>query len=819
MTPPEKPQREQYPGYTQYGYQDYFPEGIDFKRYFSLIISNWYLFAVMLFLTLTLAYGINRYSEKSYTVSSTLLIRDDQSGGGYSGLENIIPGGDIFRTRQNLRNEIGILMSLDLNREVMMSLPQFHVTYISVGRRGIAETKLYRNCPFIVSPADHIRQSGGTVYLEINSKDSLTITIDGESPLEHKLSFGDRFVGSGFDFTVDKRYPEYFRFDEEESNRYYFKFENPEVLANSYRNRLSVQTIEEESSVVTLSVTGAVWEQEADYLNKLMEVYIKYGLDLKNETADSTIAFIDNQLVLIEDSLTKAEVDLETFRQNSGVIDISNEAIILQDQLIRLGNEKVTLDLQEEYYQYLLKYLTDSDKSGEIISPAIMGITDPLISELISDYSLFQRQKRQLRFNLSENLPSIALAEKNIEETEKALMQNIESGIRKIGVSIENVNGRISDLQNRFRQLPSTERSLINYQRLYDLNNTVYTYLLEKRAEAEIARASNVPDNRIIDEAGVFSTAQISPRERQNYLMAILAGIFIPVFLIVLIDFLNNKIIDKKDVQRGTSAPILGYISHNDFKTETPVVDNPGSTLAESFRSIRTSLKNLIGDIDSPVIAVSSTISAEGKTFVSMNLSSVLAMLDKKVLLVGMDLRRPRLNKVLGVDSESGLSTFLSEKISFAEAVKETAIPNLWFTASGAVPPNPAELIESERMKQFLDMAREEFDFIIIDTPPIAIVTDALLINSLVDTYMLVVRQRYTSRNTLSLIQELLENGTIDKMGIVINDISLTGYYGYGLRYGYAMGYGYTYGYNYYGDYINYRYGYSEKSREYYKEA
>jgi len=364
------------------------------------------------------------------------------------------------------------------------------------------------------------------------------------------------------------------------------------------------------------------------------------------------------------------------------------------------------------------------------------------------------------------------------------------------------------------KKLPATEREYINIQREFDLNNTVYTYLLEKRAEAGIARASAVSSNRIIDRAEVFNSYRIKPKPKQNLIKAVALGFFIPVLLIFLIDFLNNKIIDKKDVEKSTQAPILGCINHNTYKSELPVNEKPGSTMAESFRSIRSNLKYFLKDNENAVIAVSSTISGEGKTFISVNLANVLAILGKKVLVVGLDLRKPRIHKMLDIENNKGLSTYLSGIDKYNEIIQKTAIENLYYTPAGPIPPNPAELIESQKMKEFFDKARKEFDYIIIDTPPIAVVTDALLIASLTDMYLLVVRQRYTSKNTLGLIQELYRNKTLKNIGIVINDISVSGYYGYGLRYGYSGGYGYNYGYNYYNYYG--KYGYTDISKEYY---
>jgi capsular exopolysaccharide synthesis family protein len=369
------------------------------------------------------------------------------------------------------------------------------------------------------------------------------------------------------------------------------------------------------------------------------------------------------------------------------------------------------------------------------------------------------------------------------------------------------------------------ERKLLNIQRKVDLNNTIYTYLLEKSSESSIAKASNIPNNRVIDAASNYSSSLIKPTVRKNIIISILLGIMTPMVLIILIDLLNDKIIDKKDIERKTKIPVIGFISHSDAVSEIPVVKKPGSSLAESFRSVRTSLKYFVKENETAVISVSSTISSEGKTFFCVNLAAIVAMAGKKVLLVGLDLRKPRLDKILNSDdNESGMSTYLSGNSRYEDITQETGISNLYYVSSGPRPPNPAELIDTGYMKTFLSRAKEEFDCIIIDTPPIGLVTDALLLAGQVDVNILIVRQRYTRKNSLDLMEQLRVQGNLKNLAIVINDLSLSGYYGYGMRYNYGYGSGYHYGYSYYGSKHYGGYGYrfgknkSKKSDGYYKE-
>lgn len=793
-------------------------ENPDFKRYISLFLSNWYWFAITLFLSVTLAYGYNRYSEKLYTVTSSLLIKDDQFGGGGTGIETFLPGGDLFRSKQNLKNEIGILRSFALNRRVIDSLPEFHVTYVSIGKRNIAETRLYTNVPFIVIPADSFPQSGSPVQIRLLEDRMFRLEINSGARVDTILNFGSRFAMLGFDFTIQLKSQEVYNFDPSASNKYIFMFPSLNGLANQYRGKLGVNPIDEDATVLALSSTGPVLQQEADYLNKLMELYIEQGLEQKRITADSTISFIDRQLAVTDDSLKLAEEELMRFRDKHRLVDISREGGIIQSRLELFETERTLKGLQLQYYNYLNEYLASRSSNIDIISPSAMGVVDPQLVRLVQEFSTLQKQKRLMLMNLQPDSEPLLILERSLGQARTALGEIVEGGIETLNAELTDVGKRISAVESNLGALPEIEREYIRIQRKFEINNTVYTYLLEKRAEAGIARASTVSENRIIDHASVFNSVQIRPQNRSNLVMALLFGLFIPAVAIFLIDFFNNKIMDKRDVEKGTKAPIVGYISHNKTQTEIPVYDKPASTLAESFRSVRTNLNYFTTDVKTPVIAVSSTISAEGKTFVSINLAVITASLGKRVLLIGLDLRKPRIHKVLGIDNSVGMSTYLAGACSISDILQATKIDNLFYAPAGPVPPNPAELIDSERMRKLLEHAKKEYDYVIIDTPPIAVVTDALLIARHVDLYLLVVRQRYTSRNTLELIDDLYRKGTFKSIGLVLNDITLTGYYGYGLRYGYTLGYGYSYGYNYYNSYGYGGYGYSKSTKGYYNE-
>jgi capsular exopolysaccharide synthesis family protein len=793
-------------------------DNLDITRYISLFMSNWYWFTIALFIAISVSYGINRYSPKIWSVSSSLLIKDDQYGGMGTIAASVIPGGDIFRSQQNLKNEMEILKSYKLNYSVMKELNDFHVVYFGVGRRGIVETMLYKTCPFIVVYDSLGLQRRSThVNITVLDKQSYRIELNGKSNYDIVKKFGERFSDYGFDFTIKQRNPETSVYSEKGSNSYYFFFTDPGSLANQYRAKLSVLPRDKDASMITLSVSGFVPEQETDYLNKLMDVYISYGLNIKKQIAAQTISFINAQLKIISDSLEVAAKNLERFRMTNSFIDLQNESSMIQNRLEKTNNEKAVFELQLQYYNYLSEYLNNKNNGGVIISPSVIGINDQILLGHISKLSYLKEEKEKLGFNLEENQEALDYIDMQTEVVRKELMESIKNCIGALNISKADIEEKSSLNEKEFSKLPSIEKTFVTIQRQFDLNNTIYTYLLEKRAESSIAQASTLADNRIIDNAQLRGL--VTPKKRKNLMIALALGLMSPAVALALIDFFNNKVIDKKDVEKKTKVPVIGYISHSESLNEIAVVEKPGSSLAESFRSVRTALKYYVKENKVAIIAVSSTISSEGKTFISINLAAIIAMLGKKVLLIGLDLRKPRINKIFEFENSPGMSTYLSGNCNYEEIIIKTQVENLFYAPSGPVPPNPAELIETEQMKKFMFRAKKEYEYIIFDTPPVAIVTDALLLAGYADINLFIVRQRYSSLNTLDMIEQLKNQGHLKNMAIVLNDISLSGYYGYGLRYGYMRGYGYSYGTSYYGSYYYGKYGRSDKAEGYYTEG
>lgn len=409
-------------------------------------------------------------------------------------------------------------------------------------------------------------------------------------------------------------------------------------------------------------------------------------------------------------------------------------------------------------------------------------------------------QRRSLNFSVQENSPQSQQINSQVDDIRMTLLENLKSLIEGSNISQKDMNERIAKIEAEVQKLPITERQMINIQRNFNINDQIYTFLLQKRAEAGISKASNISDHKILDIARPENAAMVKPNISVNYIIALILSGTLPLSLLLLLQFFNTKITDRKFLENNLRTPIIADIGHKEGSTEIPVTENPRSSMAESFRALRTNLQYMLTEPDAKVIAVSSAVSGEGKTFCVVNLACIFAMAGKKTLLISLDMRRPKIHRIFNQDNTVGISTYLINRASQDEVIQETDINNLYIANSGPVPPNPAELMGSEKMKEFIAQCRKNFDYILIDTPPAAIVTDAMTLKDNIDAFVFVVRHNYTNNHVVQFINELCEKQIFRHIGVVVNDIVITGNYGYSYRYGYGYGYGYN---SKYGEYYN----------------
>ena len=781
-------------------------QSVDIKQLIYTFLNNWYLFAICVALALAVCFLINRYKTNVYQTSGTVLIKDGRNYDPTAIMTNLN-----FGNYQNLDNEVAILKSYSLVERVVRKM-NMEVTYMEKGR--IATTELYNNSPFTVEFDRSVPQAVGLTYEITNLADS-SITLHGTSDYLNKYDFilseslgggaqkidittnckqGD-WVDNGYNrfrITLNERYnPE-----TDKTRKLYFWLSSYPSLVKQMSSFTAGAT-SKQSSVVSIVMNGTNRQKIVDFTNTLMNEYVNRGLEKKNLVSENTIEFIDSELAGIQESLSSAESELKDFRQQNDLMNLDLQASQVYTNLRAMQKERAEMAVNVKIYKRLQDYIkVQIDDPENLAAPSTMGINDPLLNQLSRDLVTLSQTKATRMLTLTEQHPEIVKLNEQIVATKKALLENINNLVDNAQMSLNEIDRRIGSLEFESRQLPAKQQQLIKYQRNFDFNDDTYKYLMQRRAEAQILKASNTPDNEILDEARMERTVRISPRTAMNYLIAFILGLLIPALYLFLKDFFNVSINDRKDVEKLTHFPIVGQVVQSNDKDPLVVINNPKSPISESFRSIRTNIEFLTQGKSKSTILVTGDMQSIGKTFNSINMASIYALYGKKTVLLGFDLRKPKLYQEFGLTNNIGISSFLSNKEGLDEVIQSSnKIPTLDIITSGPIPPNPAELIASEKCNELFAQLKERYDYIIIDTPPLGLVTDAFLLMRHSDVNLFIVRQGVTNKNIFGSIIKDLEDRNIDA-SIVINGISQGKNYGYGK---YKYGYGYAYGYGSYG--------------------
>lgn len=761
-------------------------QGFEIKKYLFKALSYWYLFLISITISFFIARWINSHAIPTYGLHSTIMLKSE------SNEEEIAGGLTLFNKRKNLDTQKGILESFSLSEEVVNDL-EFETSYYR-DERFKTNYEIYKKSPFVVNYDSLSSQYIGIpVYVEFISEKEILISIE-KFELEKKIKIGENFSYKNFNFNITLRDTSSFN-KNIIGNKYFFVKESITRLVQSYLGRMEIEVAPQGSSILWLWLVGTVPQKDADYLNKLTELYIKKGLQEKNQKAASIIEFIDKQLEGVSDSLQKTESTMQIFKQKNRTLDISAEGIILLDKLTEFHKYSEQQKNKITYYKYLREQLSLKNDASSITAPSIMNISDPVLLSYLDKYSTLITEREMLDYSVRNDIPISEKLDLQIKKMRHQILIHAKKNIEVAELDLANVKRNIAKTNRDINKLPISERRMISIERKFNINDELYTHLLKRRMEAAITQASNKADTKQLDRARPELASKKSPDTAGNKKKGIIFGFIIPILFIVAMEFFNNKIEDKSDIENKTTIPIYGTIGKNRHKSILPVVDHPKSPISESFRAIRTNLKYILKNKNKKTIVVTSSISGEGKSFISGNFASVIALSDKKVLLVGLDLRKPKLHIPFNLENKNGISSYLVERLEYEDVIKETSTNNLFIALPGLVPPNPSELIESERMKIFFERASKEFDYIIVDTPPIAVVTDAMLLTEIADAYLYVMRQDYSSKNVIKLIEDAKKDNQLNNLGIVLNDIQIKKGFDYSHGYGYGYGYGYGQGY------------------------
>ncbi len=786
---------------------DHSEEQINIQEILFRYLIHWPWFVVSAIVCVALAWGYLRLTTPVYNISATVLIKDEKKGGGAnmsSELEKMGLNGFVSSS-SNIENEIEVLKSRTLAREVVSSLGLF-VTYMDEDK--FPNKELYRTSPVLVSltpqEADRLPQT-----MEID------MLLQPAGAMDVQVKVGKKEYRKHLEklpavFPTDEGTVAFFanndtlsslRPESVTTERHITAYINrPFAVAKGYAGSLSITPTSKATSVVTVSLKNSNTQRGKDYIDKLLEMYNINANNDKNEVAQRTAEFIDERIDIISKELGSTERDLENFKRSAGITDLTSEAQIALTGNAEYEKKRVENQTQINLVMDLKKYLQGS---GYEVLPANVGLQDAGVAGAIDRYNEMVAERKRLLRTSTESNPAIVNLTTSIRAMRSNIQTTLDATLKGLEITKADLIREASRYSRRISDAPTQERQFVSIARQQEIKSGLYLMLLQKREENAIVLAAIANNAKIIDEAQADSTP-ISPKRMTIFLAALVFGIGIPVGVIYLIGLTKFKIEGRADVEKLTSLPVVGDIPLADEKTGAiAVFENQNNLMSETFRNVRTNLQFMLEN-GKNVILVTSTVSGEGKSFISANLAISLSLLGKKVVIVGLDIRKPGLNKVFNLPKkEYGITQFLTNStVNLMDLVHHSDInKNLYILPGGTVPPNPTELLARDGLEKAVEILRKNFDYVILDTAPVGMVTDTLLIGRVADLSVYVCRADYTRKTEFTLINELAENNKLPNLCIAINGLDLQKkkygyYYGYG-KYGKYYGYGKHYGYGY----------------------
>lgn len=787
-------------------------EQVNIQELLFRYLIHWPWFVVSIIICIACAWGYLRLTTPIYNISATVLIKDEKKGGGASmssdlekmGLEGFVS------SSSNVDNEIEVLRSKSLAREVVNNLGLF-VTYMDEDE--FPSKELYHTSPVLVS-LTHQEADKLPGRMEIN------MILQPTGALGVQITVGEKEYRKQFDklpavFPTDEGTVAFFANNDTLSavcpenitkERHITAFINrPFSVLKEYVNSLSIAPTSKTTSVVVISLENTNTRRGRDYINKLLEMYNINANNDKNEVAQKTAEFIDERIGIISKELGSTEQDLENFKRSAGITDLSSEAQIALTGNAEYEKKRVENQTQINLVMDLQRYMKGNEYE---VLPSNIGLQDAASVGAIDRYNQMLVERKRLLRTSTENNPTIINLDTSIRAMRTNVQATLDATLKGLQITKEDLAREASRYSRRINDAPTQERQFVSIARQQEIKSGLYLMLLQKREENAITLAATANNAKIIDEA-LADDNPISPKKTIVYLVALVLGVGLPVGVIYLIGLTKFKIEGRADVEKLTSLPVVGDVPLADEKTGSiAVFENQNNLMSETFRNVRTNLQFMLEN-GKNVILVTSTISGEGKSFISANLAISLSLLGKKVVIVGLDIRKPGLNKVFNIPKkEHGITQYLTNTTAnLMDFVQPSDInKNLFILPGGTVPPNPTELLARGGLEKAIETLKANFDYVILDTAPVGMVTDTLLIGRVADLSVYVCRADYTHKAEFTLINELAENNKLPNLCIAVNGLDLNSrkygyYYGYG-KYGKYYGYGKRYGYGY---------GYGEK--------
>jgi tyrosine-protein kinase Etk/Wzc len=760
-------------------------QGIDIRKIITKALALWPWMLLCAIITIGASVAYLYFSAPSYKVNASILIKDQDNkmGGGpdMSMLQSI----GLLSGASNVDNELQIFQSYTLMNRVVQDM-ELNVAYFT--HKGFKDIQLYGGqVPFSITFPQFNEDTllADPMKYDLNLQGVNSFVIKDEDNHTWRGHWGDtltlpagKAVFLGGPKTASTENPVYS-----------FTVANTDQVTANYMKSLVAEIPNKQVSTINLTLESSIPRKGEDILNKLIEVYMQANVDDNNRIADSTSAFIDVRLLTIGEELSTIEKNIQNFMQRNELANISEQSKALIDNTSEYAKNLATQEVQLSVIEALQNHLNANINNLRIV-PASMMIQDASLNNIIDKYNSLLLQRERMLLSSTEDNPMVKSLDGQLMNLRGDLVTNLSSLKSSMQVAVDELRLKSGRLESQIRQVPAKEREFLDYSRQQAIKQELYLFLLQKREEAAISKSSTIANARIID-AAKSESRPFKPKKMLILAAAALFGMMLPFGMVYLKELLNTRISTRADIEKGTNATILGEIGHNEIGGAIVVTKTSRSPIAEQFRMLRTNLQYLLTGAEDKVIMLTSSMPGEGKSFVSTNLAVVMALSGKKVALLELDLRKPRISQSLGVNAGQGFSNYAIGQADIADILHaSTDYPGLFIMPSGPIPPNPAELLLLDRTKEMFAILRQQFDYIIVDTTP-NLVTDAQLLSQHADATLYLVRVGVTHKDQLKLPEAIYRDKKMPRLSIVVNDVNYKKYAGY---YG-ASGYGYGYGY------------------------
>ncbi len=757
---------------------------------FRDLMKYWYWIVFSLVFTLGITLVYLKFSAKKYKIASSVLLKIEENTNFGGNTEGLVEISGIINQQKNFQNELHSLNSTPLIREVVEEMnlrTSYYLQEDKIPKELTFSLKdMYRSSPFlVVIDEDHIQPINTYFYIMVVDQDNFLIDArnDRTTVMDFKRNdvvfrdvrfslggpykFGEQIENEfcSFKILLNSNYnPELYQ-----GKDLFFTFNDLGSITAQFKSNLTISSASLESTMVDLSFKSTNVQKGTQFLENLINTYIEKNLQEKNFLANQTIEYIDRQLSSISDSLGISEQQLQSLRSQASVMNIDEKAGNIYSQIQGLEDTRRETERRLSYLIQMDDYFTSNKDSAGIGGASSMGIDDRLLNDMIGELTTLNAEKQQIISNNQLRNPRLKTLNASIQNMKNSIIENIKFSISTTRNELQELNTKISSLNAEFSRLPFTQRRLLGIERKFNLNDAVYTSLLEKRMQAQIIKSSNLPDVEVIEPPQFMGVA--SPKNIIFLILAVFLGLAMPIVIILGKRLFGDRFVDVKEVKNYVSVPHIGGIPANKNTFNNVVLNAPKSAIAESFHTLRSNLIYYLFGKENGTILVTSSVPGEGKSFTSLNLATSFATTNNKTVLLEFDLRKPsKVFNEFGTRALVGISSYLINKATFDEIVIKTDIPNLDIIQAGQIPPNPIELISSKKTKELFDELKEKYDFIIVDSPPYAPVSDSFILMKYVDLKIYVTRLNKVKRSTLTSNIEDVQTKGVKDLYLLINE-------------------------------------------------